>query len=443
MLESSGKKFLIIGLSIVAVALIGAGGVWGYFQYYAKSPEIQVLESLAQLDSAKSISYDANILLSGESNPEKLLSSALGSDSTSSTPKMYTLNLGLSGGSDLNDEKSPASNLDFSLSLKRNEEIQPEVKFQIIDKENIFYFRLPALPQIASASDYGEFANKWIEFDYSKISEEFGSLVEELKKKVTSTEPSEQESKVVMDSIKKLTFLNPPLQVTKTFPDEIINGVKARHYGYTLNPQNIQLILQELVKNESITGIHKKDSDDVNFFLEKIDNFSGEIWFGKEDLHAYKNFISFDIKDQEEFQKGKFAMTANLKNFNAPLNIQKPSESISFEEVMNKFMEIQMQKAMEKEMEKLNAEENAFIMTSTSTELGIPATNEFGIKPLRTTNNDWETDSDKDGLSDKEETLIWKTNPNNPDTDADSYLDGAEVKSGYDPLQKGKKLVTL
>jgi hypothetical protein len=442
MLESSSKKFLVIGLSILAVALIGAGGVWGYFQYYAKSPEIQVLESLAQFDSTKSISYDANILLSGESNPEKLLSSALGSES-SSTAKMYTLNLGLFGGSDLTDEKSPATSLDFSLSLKRNEEIQPELKFQLIDKENIFYFRLPTLPQLASANDYSEFANKWIEFDYSKISEQFGSVIEELKKKVTSTVPSEQESKVVIDSIKKLTFLNPPLRVTKTFPDELINGVSVRHYGYILNTQNIQLIMQELVKNESITGIHQKDSDDLNKILENIDNFNGEIWFGKEDLHAYKNFISFDIKDQEEFQKGKFAMTVNLKNFNAPLNIQKPSESLSFDEVINKFMEIQMQKAMEKEMEKLNAQENAFILTSSSTEFGMPRTNEFGIKPLSTANNDWEIDSDKDGLSDKEETLIWKTNPNNPDTDADGYLDGAETKSGYDPLQKGKKLVTL
>jgi hypothetical protein len=438
MLESGSKKFLIIGLSIIAVALIGAGGVWGYFQYYAKSPEVQILESLAQFENIKSTSYDANILVSGESNPEKLISEVFGSDS-SSTPKMYTVNLGLSGGSDLNDEKSPASNLNFSLSLKRNEEIQPEVKFQLLDKDKIYYFRLQTFPQIASVGHYSEFVNeftnKWIEFNYSKISEEFGSLMEDLKKKVSSTGPSEQDSKAVIDSIKKIAVLNPPLQVTKTFPDEVINGVKARHYGYTLNPQNIQLIMQELVKNESITGIHKKDSDDVNFFLEKIENFSGEIWIGKEDLHAYKNFISFDIKDQKEFQKGKFAMTVNLKNFNAPLNIQKPSESTSFEEVMNKFMEIQMQKAMEKEMEKLNAEENAFMFTSTSTE--------FGIKPLSATNNDWETDSDKDGLSEKEETLIWKTNPNNPDTDGDGYLDGAETKSGYDPLQKGKKLVTL
>jgi hypothetical protein len=50
-------------------------------------------------------------------------------------------------------------------------------------------------------------------------------------------------------------------------------------------------------------------------------------------------------------------------------------------------------------------------------------------------------DSDQDGLSDEEEKL-YGTNPANPDTDGDSYSDGTEVRSGYDPLKKapGDKL---
>lgn len=45
-------------------------------------------------------------------------------------------------------------------------------------------------------------------------------------------------------------------------------------------------------------------------------------------------------------------------------------------------------------------------------------------------------DSDKDGLTDQEEIRL-KTNPFNPDTDGDSYLDGAEYKTGYNPLKPG------
>lgn len=42
-------------------------------------------------------------------------------------------------------------------------------------------------------------------------------------------------------------------------------------------------------------------------------------------------------------------------------------------------------------------------------------------------------DSDDDGLRDWEEEL-YRTNPLNPDTDGDGYLDGEEVNSGHNPL---------
>jgi hypothetical protein len=50
-------------------------------------------------------------------------------------------------------------------------------------------------------------------------------------------------------------------------------------------------------------------------------------------------------------------------------------------------------------------------------------------------------DFDQDGLSNEEE-KIYKTDEKQKDTDGDGYSDGAEVKSGYDPLKKapGDKL---
>jgi len=47
-------------------------------------------------------------------------------------------------------------------------------------------------------------------------------------------------------------------------------------------------------------------------------------------------------------------------------------------------------------------------------------------------------DSDDDGLTDKDEVQIYNTNPLDPDTDGDTYLDGQEVKSGYNPNGAGK-----
>ncbi len=46
-------------------------------------------------------------------------------------------------------------------------------------------------------------------------------------------------------------------------------------------------------------------------------------------------------------------------------------------------------------------------------------------------------DSDNDGLKDWEEAL-WKTDPNNPDTDKDGTPDGQEIKQGRNPLLASK-----
>lgn len=48
------------------------------------------------------------------------------------------------------------------------------------------------------------------------------------------------------------------------------------------------------------------------------------------------------------------------------------------------------------------------------------------------------SDTDKDGVTDGEEVLVWKTNPLNADTDGDGFLDGDEIQHGYNPLGPGK-----
>src|SRR3989344_7699510 len=47
-----------------------------------------------------------------------------------------------------------------------------------------------------------------------------------------------------------------------------------------------------------------------------------------------------------------------------------------------------------------------------------------------------DADWDNDGLPNREESY-WNTDPNNPDTDGDGYLDGEEVASSHDPLKPG------
>ncbi len=47
-------------------------------------------------------------------------------------------------------------------------------------------------------------------------------------------------------------------------------------------------------------------------------------------------------------------------------------------------------------------------------------------------------DTDADELSDYEEVTVYKTDPLKADTDGDGFLDGMEVRGGYNPLGEGR-----
>lgn len=50
-------------------------------------------------------------------------------------------------------------------------------------------------------------------------------------------------------------------------------------------------------------------------------------------------------------------------------------------------------------------------------------------------------DSDNDGITDYDERTIYKTDPNNADTDKDGFVDGLEVLNGFDPTDSSPEVV--
>jgi hypothetical protein len=77
-------------------------------------------------------------------------------------------------------------------------------------------------------------------------------------------------------------------------------------------------------------------------------------------------------------------------------------------------------------------------VTASATPAVVPAPAASSTPDIATSSPTLTLDSDNDGLTDYQEINIYHTNPHNPDTDGDGYLDGAEVKAGYNPLGPGK-----
>lgn len=65
----------------------------------------------------------------------------------------------------------------------------------------------------------------------------------------------------------------------------------------------------------------------------------------------------------------------------------------------------------------------------------------FTFFPALYVKADAPVDTDRDGLVDIQE-VQFKTNPNHPDSDGDGFVDGLEIKQGFDPLSRETKKLT-
>lgn len=85
----------------------------------------------------------------------------------------------------------------------------------------------------------------------------------------------------------------------------------------------------------------------------------------------------------------------------------------------------------------INSNSNSNLNTNKNTNTNTAIDFDFGLK----TQVPDSVDSDSDGLTDKEE-ILFGTDEDLPDTDLDTFLDGEEVKVGYNPAGEGKLVDT-
>lgn len=116
------------------------------------------------------------------------------------------------------------------------------------------------------------------------------------------------------------------------------------------------------------------------------------------------------------------------ENLNTNMNVNLNTNAVNINENMNANLNLNLNENLNANLNligNLNTNVNALLDSDND---GLPDELEMSLGTSITS-----SDSDNDGLLDKEEIEIYSTNPLNPDTDGDTYLDGAEVKAGYDP----------
>lgn len=398
--DSGSKLVYIIPVIVIIVILLIAGGIYAYINFLKETPENvvkQMIGNMAQAEKYNTITDVQLILELPEGASSGLPIPGLTSD-------LIELKLGVDGNIDNSDAENKKADLNIAVSTELGPQ-QVEVKGDIKIIGDKMYFRLADLPTMLIPMDLTLFQDRWIEIDFEQVQQEYG---QELPDSIDNLDQqlSEQDMKKLEQLVKDTKFII----ITEVLEDQKINGVNTYHYKYDIDLAELKTFLLEavpIITQKEFTPLEldnfNKTFDD---FAENVSSKEGELWIGKDDKLLYQHKFYALLQNPDNEQKAEITIMQQYSDFGQDILIEAPAADsvIALEDLM-----MQMQQQM---MEEFMG--------------GMDGDMEF----------DMDQDSDQDGLTDQQENM-YGTDPMNPDTDGDTYLDGQEIEGGYNPLGEG------
>lgn len=407
------KKFML-GMVLFIFILTG-GGVYAYSNYFI-SPERILFKSLAKMSDIKSAEYSGQ--LNFESFDTGLFDNvnedgALPFDMSSLTGQNSKFSFQVNALSDVGDIYNPKFMIKLASAPEADKtpsDAGGEVRFFGKDK---LYANLTDIPaDFFGGLDLSLLEEKWIEFE----------LKDFIKNEASDTESTKDNSKNPPEIMFKLETIKESLpsliKLMAQTADEKVDDVEAYHYEVLFDSEKIARLYFDLVtENKNFTELQK------NSLKEKAGTLGltkGDIWVGKKDLLIYK--INLVINQKNGVSKTELSL--KIKNHDMPVVIETPSEAKTLKELMSDILASILSGGNTETISTGDANMTLDLLTSTSTSATVQE-----ITP---------EDLDGDLLNNVDEEAVWHTDPNNPDTDGDGYLDGYEVKNGFNPNGEGK-----
>lgn len=242
--------------------------------------------------------------------------------------------------------------------------------------DDIVYSKIIAPPTLESLASIN---NQWIVFDnrdsqYTNIVED-GNPIFDVTALTSSIDNAE------WARLQEVLIESQFIQLGNSLGKEDLNGKLFNHYPFTINTEELQNAISSVINTLGV-------NHPVVTMLAALENAEGSLWVNTSNFQIGKieiEHLSAMISGSEE----PVITTLTFSDYNEGVEIDFPSEAVTLDGVQ-----------------------------------------------VNTVQEDAE-DSDDDGLSDEEE-REFGTDPNNADTDADGFLDGDEVKNGFNPLGDGR-----
>lgn len=319
------KKFLnkkFLALFFVALISIVALVV---FYYVQRSPDRVIRAMAAKMQDIKSFHLRASFEAKGGILP---ITNSLLPSVAPDSQQANSVNIRLDGDVDVSDYKNPLISLNYNPDSGGTADIF-KAEARLIDK--IIYFKLSGTPGVESI-DLGLFKNRWIEIDLEAIKSQIGQLGvgSGIQEQVIENQLTDEQ----IGQLKNLAGQTKIFDFQETSGDEIVGGVKSYHYKFVLDKEGLKKFIIEAGKIINGDQLSEKDLIQLDESLGRVKQAEGEFWIGKKNRLLYKAKFDYKAtkKDSEAFIE--FTSVINLSDFNEPVNIEKPGDVMSIQEII-------------------------------------------------------------------------------------------------------------
>ena len=329
--ETPKKKHGAGIIIAVAVLLVLAGGsayayTAGYLDSLFQSPDKILHESLNTARLAKQVYADTTITIHTAANStstSSLASSFLPADITVTSK----------GNVDMADSANIKTSGTFSVDAGTL-----SGAFDVRSLDKTLYFRITQAPALLSAFGLGQIINKWVSLSLATATSSFSS-VPLVPQTGLATALTEEQKKHILEIANNAHFIT----FKEKEASEEINGVDSYHFTFDLDKEGIKTYLSELKtyinesgKNDSY--LSSWDPSPIEKSLDKIQNFSGNIWIGKKDNLPSKIDTSLSLSSGADSTL-TVRLVSLLKDWNVPTSIIAPEGAVSLQNLMHTTMQ--------------------------------------------------------------------------------------------------------
>ncbi|MFZ2149548.1 MAG: hypothetical protein WAV15_00065 [Minisyncoccia bacterium] len=334
---NSGHKHTKLLVGIIALILIvaGAGGAYGYYSGFFISLPRLTAEALSSAKDAKSATYDTTINIDFSESKEVSDSLQLFAEGMSG---INQVNVTVKGAYDISDKENTKGTTAFSASLGAMS-LAGEFRFL----NDILYSVITKAPTLSMFPIGASIENKWVSIplksENGPIPDSPLSALSPVNPNVLGELTDEQKARL-FEMLREASLV----KTVKKLPPETILGESAYHFVFDLDQEGIRSYLQAVKEYVNTVG---KDNSALSSFnpesfyeeLAKMEDFEGEIWIGRSDKLPRKVSLKFGIGTKESSnEKVKITIVSIFSDWNKPISITAPAESVPLETFFNEMM---------------------------------------------------------------------------------------------------------